>query len=125
MATPCPIDMSTKIDFLDAVKASRKADLKHLEKLETQGKDIVGERTKQRKAFKEANKEISDLLESEKCLGYVFGTGGRDRVYVDQSTDCKTPMDWGVIKPLNDDIVTKSFGELNKVCHSSWCTFAS
>ena len=51
-----------------------------------------------------------EILQARKELGYVYGSGGTDRVSLTRS-----PMDWAVVKASPSDVVWSHMKELNKV----------
>lgn len=57
-----------------------------------------------------AEADFESLVKSRKQLGIVYGTGGSR---VDSAS--RMPMDWGVVKPSEEDEVWNHREELNKV----------
>ena len=62
------------------------------------------------RAIDQARDETRSLFQSGKELGYVFCSGGSDRV-----SPSKSPMDWAVIEPNPSDTVWNRLKELNQV----------
>jgi hypothetical protein len=111
METPCYQDRAAKISSLEWDNDERQVDIQGLEEREAEGENILEDKKEQNEAIDKAEKEISELLESEKCLGFVYGSGGQDRIDVSS----RMPMDWGVVRPLRDDVVWNNVTQLNKV----------
>ena len=70
------------------------------------------------KNIDQAVSRTQDIIQARKKLGYVYGSGGTDRI-----SSTKSPMDWAVVKASPGDAVWSHMKELNKVgiyLHISW-----
>ena len=108
METPAIPDYTATEKALDEDYTRAKAKYERQKSLPTQGLNHPTT-VKAKEKLDLARNALSHFRQARKTLGLVYGTGG-DRVDVES----EMPMDWGVVKALDADLVHSCYSELNK-----------